>query len=210
LNGKLSGKIVSMNSAQTSTHLTEEQGRTLLHLARATIAARLGLSAVASRKIPDHELADPTFREQRGTFVTLKIKNQLRGCMGCLTPSETILEGIERNAINAAFNDPRFPPLTAPELEQAEIEISILTNPRELEYSAGNDLLKKLRPNTDGVIISKGMARATFLPQVWEQLPGTPDFLAHLCRKAGLSPDEWKKGELDVSIYQVQYFHENR
>jgi len=199
-----------MTAENNPTHLTEEQGRTLLHLARTTIAARLGLSAAASRKIPDHELADPTFLEERGTFVTLKIKNQLRGCMGCLTPSETILNGIERNAINAAFNDPRFPPLTVPELGQAEIEISILTNPRELEYSGGNDLLKKLRPNTDGVIISKGMARATFLPQVWEQLPGTADFLAHLCRKAGLSPDEWKKGELDVSIYQVQYFHENR
>ncbi|KPJ99547.1 MAG: hypothetical protein AMJ60_04635 [Desulfobacterales bacterium SG8_35] len=194
-----------MSIEKPSRPLTEEQGRALLRLARAAISAKLGIS----EKITDNELADPTFQEQRGTFVTLKIKNQLRGCMGCLTPSETILEGIERNAVNAAFNDPRFPQLTAPELEQAEIEISILTNPRELEYSGGNDLLQKLRPNTDGVIISKGMARATFLPQVWEQLPGAADFLAHLCRKAGLSPDEWQKGELNVSIYQVQYFHEN-
>jgi len=129
--------------------------------------------------------------------------------MGCLTPSETILEGIRRNAINAAFNDPRFPPLTGPELEQAEIEVSILTNSQDLEYSDGKDLLTKLRPSIDGAIISKGMARATFLPQVWEQLPRTEDFLSHLCRKAGLSPDEWEKGELGVSIYQVQYFHEN-
>ncbi|MGB3647302.1 MAG: AmmeMemoRadiSam system protein A, partial [Desulfobulbales bacterium] len=116
---------------------------------------------------------------------------------------------IRRNAINAAFNDPRFPPLTGPELEQAEIEVSILTNPQDLEYSDGKDLLTKLRPSIDGAIISKGMARATFLPQVWEQLPRTEDFLSHLCRKAGLSPDEWEKGELGVSIYQVQYFHEN-
>jgi AmmeMemoRadiSam system protein A len=192
-----------------STHLSQEQGRVLIRVARETIAARLGLSDPVSRVIPEHELADPAFREQRGTFVTLKIRNQLRGCMGCLTPSETILEGIQRNAINAAFNDPRFPPLSASELAEAEIEVSILTNPRELVYAGGDDLLKKLRPSIDGAIISKGMARATFLPQVWEQLPRTEDFLAHLCRKAGLSPDEWKKGELGVATYQVQYFHEN-
>jgi AmmeMemoRadiSam system protein A len=198
-----------MNSAQVSPPLTEDQGQKLLRLARGTIAARLGVSDASSKIIPDNELADPAFQEQRGTFVTLKIRNQLRGCMGCLTPSETILEGIKRNAINAAFNDPRFPPLTTPELEEAEIEVSILTTPQELQYSDGSDLLKKLRPNIDGAIISQGMARATFLPQVWEQLPRTEDFLSHLCRKAGLSPDEWKKGELGVSIYQVQYFHEN-
>jgi AmmeMemoRadiSam system protein A len=188
-----------MNSAQATTHLTDDQGQKLLRLARTTIAARLGLSDAGNRIIPDNELADPAFQEQRGTFVTLKIRNQLRGCMGCLTPSETILEGIRRNAINAAFKDPRFPALTAPELAEAEIEISILTNPQDLEYSDGPDLLKKLRPKIDGAIISKGMARATFLPQVWEQLPRTEDFLAHLCRKAGLAADEWQKGELNLS-----------
>jgi AmmeMemoRadiSam system protein A len=199
-----------MNIEETATHLTDDQGRLLVRLARKTIAARLEISGNAGNVLSDTEFADPAFQEQRGTFVTLKIKNQLRGCMGCLTPSETIREGIQRNAINAAFHDPRFPALTEQELEQAVIEVSILTSPRELEYSDGNELLKKLRPDIDGVIINKGMARATFLPQVWEQLPGIEDFLAHLCRKAGLSPDEWKKGEMGVSIYQVQYFHEQR
>ncbi|KPK27625.1 MAG: hypothetical protein AMJ61_05100 [Desulfobacterales bacterium SG8_35_2] len=199
-----------MKSAPASKHLTDDQGQKLLRLARATIAARLGLSDAGKRITSDNELADPAFQEERGTFVTLKIRNQLRGCMGCLTPSETILEGIRRNAINAAFNDPRFPALTAPEFEEAEIEISILTNPQDLQYSDSRDLLKKLRPKIDGAIITKGMARATFLPQVWDQLPRTEDFLAHLCTKAGLAADEWEKGELDVSIYQVQYFHEKR
>jgi len=199
-----------MDTTAGSTHITDDQGKRLVRLARATIAARLGLSESIGTVIPDNELADPALQEQRGTFVTLKIRNQLRGCMGCLTPSETIIEGVRRNAINAAFNDSRFPALTALELEQAEIEVSILTEPRELEYGDGSDLLEKLRPDIDGVIISKGMARATFLPQVWEQLPGTEEFLAHLCKKAGLSPDEWKKGEMNVSIYQVQYFHEKR
>jgi AmmeMemoRadiSam system protein A len=198
-----------MKEADNSTTLTEEQGMTLVRLARATIGARLGIAA-GGPKVSEAELRDPVFQEQRGTFVTLKIKNQLRGCMGCLTPSETILEGIQRNAINAAFNDPRFPALTPPELDQAEIEISILTNPLVLEYTDGRDLLQKLQPGVDGVIIGKGLARATFLPQVWEQLPNAEDFLAHLCRKACLSPDEWRQGELDVSIYRVQYFHEQK
>ena len=199
-----------MSTAEDSSHITEEQGQKLVQVARRTIAVRLGILNVPSKVVPDHDLAEPDFQEKRGTFVTLKTRGQLRGCMGCLTPTETILEGIQRNAINAAFNDPRFPALTSEELEQADIDISILTSPRELEYTGGDDLLNKLRPNVDGVIINKGPARATFLPQVWEQLPKKEDFLAHLCRKAGLSPDEWTTGELGVSIYQVQYFNENR
>ena len=198
-----------MDTTEASTNITEEQGMRLIQVARRTIAAKLGTLVEADKVVSDRDLADPAFQEKRGTFVTLKIKNQLRGCMGCLTPSETILEGIQRNAINAAFNDPRFPALTPVELDRAKIDISILTSPRELKYTDGNDLLEKLRPNIDGVIIKKGLARATFLPQVWEQLPRTEDFLGHLCRKAGLSPDEWNKGELGVSIYQVQYFNEN-
>ena len=197
-----------MSATQTSNNLTEKQGQLLVRLARETIAARLRHSDIDSHKKSTADLADPVFQEKRGTFVTLKINKQLRGCMGCLTPSETILEGIQRNAINSAFNDPRFQALTESELEQAEIEISILTNPQKLEYTDGKDLLQKLRPAIDGVIIGQGMARATFLPQVWEQLPRAEDFLSHLCRKAGLPPDTWQRGELDVSIYQVQYFHE--
>ena len=199
-----------MSTAEASTHITDEQGQRLVQVARRTIAAKLGTLDEPDQVVPDRDLVDPAFQGKRGTFVTLKLKGQLRGCMGCLTPSETIMEGIQRNAINAAFNDPRFPALTPVELDQAEIEISILTSPRELQYTGGNDLLEKLKPTIDGVILKKGMARATFLPQVWEQIPGTQDFLAHLCSKAGLSPDEWRKGDLGVSIYQVQYFHENK
>ena len=102
-----------MSTAEDSTHITEEQGQRLVQVARRTIAAKLGTLDEASKVVPDRDLADPAFREKHGTFVTLKLKDQLRGCMGCLTPSETILQGIQRNAINAAFNDPRFPRLTA-------------------------------------------------------------------------------------------------
>jgi AmmeMemoRadiSam system protein A len=199
-----------MNTPEESAHITEEQGQRLINIARRTIAAKLGTLDDPGQVVPDQDLAEPLFRELRGTFVTLKIKGQLRGCMGCLTPSESILEGIQRNAINSAFNDPRFPALTAEELAEAAIDISILTSPQELAYSGGEDLLRKLRPNIDGVIIKKAQARATFLPQVWEQLPAPQNFLAHLCQKAGLAHDEWQKGELDVSLYQVQYFNEQK
>jgi AmmeMemoRadiSam system protein A len=199
-----------MNTCKASTPITDEQGHRLVAIARRTIAAKLGILVDPDQVVSDQDCSEPAFQELRGTFVTLKIKGQLRGCMGCLTPSETILEGIQRNAINSAFRDPRFPQLTAAELNQTEIDIIILTSPCELEFSDASDLLQKISPNIDGLIIKKGTARATFLPQVWEQLPRPEDFLAHLCRKAGLAQDEWKKGELEVSTYQAQYFHEKR
>ena len=115
---------------------------------------------------------------------------------------------MRRNAINAAFHDPRFPPLSERELEKVDIEVSILTEPQPLEYADGEDLLTKLRVNVDGVIIRKGHASATFLPQVWEQLPDPEDFLEHLCMKAGLSSNAWRNTKLDVLTYQVQYFEE--
>jgi AmmeMemoRadiSam system protein A len=153
-------------------------------------------------------LQDNSFQSHCGTFVTLKIQGQLRGCIGNLTSTESIIDGVKRNAINAAFHDPRFAPLSNQELEQTKIEVSVLTEPEPLTFHDGEDLLKKLRVNVDGVIIRKGRASATFLPQVWEQLPRPEDFLSHLCLKAGLSSDAWKSSELDVMTYQVQYFEE--
>ena len=108
----------------------------------------------------------------------------------------------------AAFHDPRFSPLSDQELEQVTIEVSVLSEPEPLTFQDGEDLLTKLRANVDGVIIRKGRASATFLPQVWEQLPRPEDFLSHLCAKAGLSSDAWKLSGLDVMTYQVQYFEE--
>jgi AmmeMemoRadiSam system protein A len=112
--------------------------------------------------------------------------------------------------LNAAFRDPRFPPLRPDELERVVLEVSVLTEPRPLPYSGAADLVARLRPGLDGVILKKGSAQATFLPQVWEQLPEPGPFLSHLCRKAGLSADAWKRGGLDVLTYQVQYFEEPR
>ncbi|MFN3533967.1 MAG: AmmeMemoRadiSam system protein A [Desulfatiglandales bacterium] len=183
--------------------LSEEEGRLLLRIARETIKQRL----FAERAQIPSEIP-PTLRQKKGTFVTITIGGHLRGCIGHILPVEDIIDGVKENAINAAFRDPRFPPLSREEFDKIQIEVSVLTTPKRLEYKGPKDLLEKLRPNVDGVIIKKGTHQATFLPQVWEQLPQKEEFLSHLCMKAGLSPDEWKKGTLEVETYQVQAFHE--
>jgi len=187
--------------------LNQKQGQVLVKLARKTIMEKLGLNMKSdkARQLSD-ALKDSCFNERRGTFVTLKIDGHLRGCIGSLTSNESILRGIRRNALNAAFRDPRFSPLTVDEFEHVDIEISILTKPQPLEYTDHSDLLSKLIVNVDGVIIRKERAGATFLPQVWKQLPEPDIFLSRLCAKAGLSADSWKNTKLEVLTYQVQYF----
>ena len=185
--------------------LTREEGEYLLDLARKTIEAKLFDKDLQE----DEKNLSEKYLEKRGTFVTLTIHHNLRGCIGHIIPQETLIEGIRVNAINAAFKDPRFPPLSKDEWDRLKVEISILTEPEELEYSDSFDLLKKLRPGIDGVIIKKGYHSATFLPQVWDQLPDKREFLMHLCSKAGLDGNEWLKGELTVFIYQVQAFEED-
>ena len=185
--------------------LTQEEGRYLLEWSRKTIEQEL-----FGKKRPKKSKTDlpAKFHEQRGTFVTLTIKGGLRGCIGHIIPHESLLEGIRINAINAAFRDPRFQPVTREEWKRVKIEISILTDPKPLSYSGSEDLMKKLRPGIDGVILKKGYHQSTFLPQVWEQLPEKEEFLRHLCLKAGLDGDAWKEGDLEISTYQAQAFEE--
>ncbi len=182
---------------------TDDQGRMLLQLARQTIAERLGVVCEGV------DVADPAFNIECGTFVTLKKNETLRGCIGNLSASETVAAGVQRNAISAAFHDSRFSPLTATELKDVRIDISILSQPQALEYENGDDLIAKLRPGIDGVILRLDGAGATFLPQVWEQLPDPEQFLGHLCRKAGLAESAWKESHPDIEIYQVQCFSED-
>ncbi|MBU2497631.1 MAG: AmmeMemoRadiSam system protein A [Proteobacteria bacterium] len=188
-----------------SDRLKEEEGKSLLTVARKTIEnALLNQNGHAQ---PDEELS-PRFSEKRGTFVTLTIDDCLRGCIGHITPRESLLEGIRVNAINAAFRDPRFRPLSKEDFKKIKIEISILTEPKPLQYTDADDLLGKLMPGRDGVIIKKGFCQATFLPQVWDQLPDKRAFLGHLCLKAGLEEEAWSRERLEVSTYQVQAFEE--
>lgn len=183
--------------------LTSEQGKQLLKLARATIRERLGLEPSSALSSEEHGLS-----QEFATFVTLKKKGMLRGCIGSLVPTGSVYESIRQNAVKAAFYDTRFPPVTTDEEADLHIDISILTSPKQLKYSDSADLISKLRPGVDGVTIRQGMAAATFLPQVWQQLSSPDLFLSHLCNKAGLASDAWKESHLDVETYQVQCFEE--
>ena len=115
---------------------------------------------------------------------------------------------VRRNALKAAFEDSRFKPLDLEELERVHIEVSVLTPPQPLEYFDTADLLRQLRPGVDGVILRQGISGATFLPQVWEQLPRPEDLLGQLCLKAGLSEKTWQNESLEIETYQVQSFEE--
>ena len=203
---------LSMNQPDNpNAKFSNDQGQVLVKLARNVIATTLGGNASGSvAEDLGSVLQDECFQLHCGTFVTLKLKGQLRGCIGNLTSSETVIAGVKRNAVNAAFHDPRFPPLTREEFDRTEIEVSVLTEPQPLTYRDAADLIAKLRPHVDGVIIRKKHASATFLPQVWEQLPEAEKFLSHLCLKAGLPSDDWRHSELEVLTYQVQYFEEHQ
>lgn len=179
----------------------------LLALAKDTIAKELELPIKdpVRPKSVDSEILN----EKRGVFVTLDIGGNLRGCIGNIMPVYPLEEAVKRNSVHAAFEDPRFQPLDIEEFKDVEIEISALSVPEKLEYKNAEDLLKKLTPLKDGVVIKKGYYDATYLPQVWIDLADKKQFLSSLCMKAGLSPDEWQKGDLEVLTYQAEVFKES-
>lgn len=197
------------SSDQSVSGLTQAQGNALVALARNTLMEKFNrkISQNAKKKLAK-QLEDNALNVTSGTFVTLKIGGQLRGCIGSLVGCEPLTSGVRSNALNAAFHDPRFRPLTNRELDRVCIEVSVLTDPQPLVYNDVADLIIKLHPHVDGVTIRQGGTSATFLPQVWKQLPDVASFLSHLCTKAGLSADRWRQGDLDVETYQVQYFTE--
>ncbi|NOY68903.1 MAG: AmmeMemoRadiSam system protein A [Deltaproteobacteria bacterium] len=192
---------------KAANYISPEKGSLLLELARKTIAERLDIVYSHSPDL-DNCLRDEFFSQKRGTFVTLTIGGRLRGCIGNIAPDRSIADGVAGNASNAAFGDPRFAPLTPDEYKKIHIEVSLLSDPKPLLFTDGDDLLSKIRAGIDGLIIRKGIHGATFLPQVWDQLPDKRGFLGHLCQKAGLPADEWKKPGLKVHTYQVHYFKE--
>ncbi len=189
--------------------LSAQEGNILVRLARQTIEEYVGLPP--SDPVSARELASPALQEKHGIFVTLHKNNRLRGCVGSLLGVESVVDGVRRHAINAAFHDQRFPMVSAEEVAELQIEVSVLSDPEPLSYSDGMDLIRRLRPHEDGVIIrAPNGASATFLPQVWEQLPRPQQFLDHLCLKAGLPADFWQSGELRVETYKVIHFQEQR
>jgi len=182
-------------------NISPEEKRQLLTLARQAIAGRL-----AGKEVPLPEA--PALRQPAACFITLKKSGMLRGCIGNLQAADTLAASVRRNAQAAAFDDSRFPPLTGEELADVEIEISLLSAAKPLDYSDADDLCQKLRPGIDGVILRSGPRGATFLPQVWEQLPTAELFLSHLCLKAGLAASFWRSGHPEIAIYQVEHFSE--
>lgn len=179
---------------------TEEQGRLMLALARAAIVREFDVHAAP--------LPHPAWLDAPGAvFVTLTEAGRLRGCIGSLEAHRPLGEDLEHNARAAAFSDPRFPPVTLEELAELRVEVSVLTPATALTFNDEADALAQLRPGVDGVILEHGWHRATFLPQVWEQLPDPSLFMSHLKRKAGLSADFWAK-DVRLSRYGVEKFGE--
>ncbi len=180
-------------------------GELLLKIARQAIASAFGLA-------PDVEKEElvaryPELAKEQATFVTLTIGGQLRGCIGSIIPHRRLIDDLVANARAAAFDDPRFPRLTPEEFEKVDIEVSLLTVPRELPYEDIEDLRKKIRPGVDGVILHLDGRQATFLPQVWEELNDFDLFFAHLCLKAGL-PQDCLAYHPTIYTYQVEKFKE--
>lgn len=143
----------------------------------------------------------PNFSKPAATFVTLNLNGKLRGCIGSLVAHQALLDDLLNNAAKAAFEDPRFPPLTKEEFESVEIEISLLSQPLEIHYSSFEDLKSKINHGIDGVVIRQGIKQATFLPQVWEQLPDFEDFMTHLFHKANIVD---LVTPIDVFVYNIE------
>ena len=176
-------------------------GRALLTIARSAIGTELGFRPIA-------EASHVALARPAATFVTLKHSGELRGCIGSLKPRRPLGVDVRENAIAAAFRDPRFPPLAVVEFEATSVEVSLLSADERIDVRDEEDLLARLRPDMDGLVLECGRHRATFLPQVWVSLPEPRSFLAALKRKAGLPEDFWSP-QVKVSRYGVTKWAES-
>ena len=185
--------------------LTLEEKTTLLRLGREALE-----TGVKGNPLPpiDEASLTPALRAEGASFVTLTVHGRLRGCIGALEPYQPLVDDVREHAVAAALQDYRFHPVQPGVLGKIDIEVSRLTIPVPLDYTDTADLLAKLHPGVDGVILRDGIRRATFLPQVWEKIPDPSEFLENLCYKMGAAPDTWKKKKLQVLIYQVEEFQE--
>jgi hypothetical protein len=175
-------------------------GLSLLTIARNAIGRHFGEEARALA--PHPELANPG-----ATFVTLTQNGQLRGCIGSLEAHRPLATDVAENAVAAAFRDPRFPPLASEELVRTRVEVSLLEASQPMDFIDEADAIARLRPGIDGLILTHGQRRATFLPQVWESLPDPRRFMAQLKLKAGLPADFWDE-QISLARYGVQKWKE--
>ena len=182
--------------------LSDEDKKILLGIARASIKSGLEHGCPVQVEVdnyPEH------LRTDQATFVTLKINNELKGCIGTLQANQPLVKDVAEHAYAAAFRDPRFNPVTEDEFEKLQYHISILSEPETVEFESESDLLTKIRPGIDGLIISDGFHKGTFLPSVWESLPTPDSFLRNLKQKAGLPANYWSDS-IKIQRYTVEEF----
>ena len=173
--------------------------------------ARQSLEKTARKErlpILDLSALPPALQADAASFVTLTIGGELRGCIGTLEAYQPLALDVQERAKQAGSSDPRFSPVSPEELPLINIEISRLSKPELLEYGSPDELIGLLRPGIDGVVITEDNRRATFLPQVWDELPDVEHFLGQLCRKMGVPANHWKHRHLKVETYQVEEFSE--
>jgi len=182
--------------------LNKSQRQILIQLARDSIVHGLETGKPLKVNLQDYP---PELTVDRASFVTLERQGQLRGCIGMLEAVRPLIEDIAENAFSAAFRDPRFPPLSADEMADLDLHISILSPAEPISFTSEQDLISKIRPDIDGLILQEGYRRGTFLPSVWEQLPEPKQFLRHLKQKAGLPPDYWSS-TVKISRYTTEMF----
>jgi AmmeMemoRadiSam system protein A len=185
--------------------LSSESKHQLLRIARKSIESNL-----QNRPESELELARLPFELQAegACFVTLTRGGELRGCIGSLEAHQALALDVQEHAVDAAFRDFRFPPLTESELQDLRIELSVLSAPVPLPYQNAEELPGLLHPGVDGVVLARGIRRATFLPQVWEKITDPSTFLDMLCEKMGFEYDLWRRQKLDVYTYSVESFEE--
>ena len=177
-----------------------DRGEILLPIARNSIAQEFGFALTTREDLP-------WLREQGACFVTLTQGDELRGCIGTLEAHRPLLADVKANARAAAFSDPRFAPLSESEWQHTDVEISLLSALQPLQFANEADALAQLRPGIDGVVFEYRHFRSTFLPQVWEQLPNTEEFMGFLKRKSGLPAEFWADG-VQLHRYTVSKFKE--
>ncbi len=185
--------------------LNQLEQETLLKIAREAL-----IKSAQAQNLLEITLDDlPKSLQVKGaSFVTLTKNGHLRGCIGTLEAYQPLALDVQEHAVAAAQQDPRFPSVRFEEVDQIKIEISVLTPKIPLVYEVPEELPGKICPKIDGVVLQDGFRKATFLPQVWDQLEDPEAFLSHLCAKMGAPSNLWQKKLLSVYTYQVQEFHE--
>jgi AmmeMemoRadiSam system protein A len=183
--------------------LTALESQALLQIARQAVVAAVGGQRHWQPKMSD---VPSTLLRPGACFVTLHTRGRLHGCIGSVEPRLPLALDVARNAQSAALDDPRFYPLTAAEVDDTAIEVSVLTPMQPLTYTDLDDLVRQIRPGVDGVLVGRDWQRGLLLPQVWENIPDPYDFLSHVALKASAAIDIYHHPETKVHVFQVISF----